>query len=229
MSVDAETRALVAEYGRLRRTKAYREFIRAQREDEQSEELDYESFAPGELPVVGAAPRSPRRILIFQKRVAVLWLRKLKLLPRDALIVEVYRRLDDEAADVLADLARWAGGPVSCCGDLDPFALHNFLELTAQLAQRGRSTRWIGIDDAWLEGAHPDAFIRMDGLELQHAAALQPMAQALAGPEAALLLGRGRKLELEGALNPGLNSINRLRRIGQLISARPRRARQSAS
>lgn len=113
------------------------------------------------------------------------------------------------------------GAPICFLGDLDPLDLTHYLTLRAGgvgSAPTALDVTYLGVGDALIAlcEAHVRSRVRplfeqvtitMTDFERRHLAALEavwPVMASVVGPRSMALLRAGRKLELEGAINPAI-------------------------
>lgn len=164
----------------------------------------------------------PRAVLITTKRYLVdAWLPGGAL--DDSMAIAVRYGLPTQVAiDAVRKLAKGWRSPLFFIGDLDPLDLSAFKAYRRGNANfrggdaRRSSMSYIGIDDEWMDlcerslkpGLTFDALlIHMATAEQEHFRVIEPLfpdMEEVIGSRAVSLLRSGRKLEIEGASNPGL-------------------------
>jgi hypothetical protein len=170
--------------------------------------------------------RSPRTrlVLLCPKTSANSWWLEVGALPGDVATFASPAPSEPRGLPLLRTLA--GGAPVAFIGDLDPPALVQFVE-TARMAAPRVHVAYAGIDDAWIEQveaglAHRRLEHLLIPLDPGERALLLKLERAidlerLVGPRCAALLRGGRKLEIEGALNPRLYGRDHFRRLMKRI------------
>jgi hypothetical protein len=158
-------------------------------------------------------PTTPSLVVLSAKRSTVDWWWEGGQVPQDIGLIHTPLPADPRSSQLVGKVLP-PKVPVAFVGDLDPFAIVQYVELrrTAPFRQR---LRFGGVDSAWLQAVRPRLRpqVPFERLRIQLSAeevrVLRMLEQAvllerLVGPEAAALLRSGFKIELEGTTNPTL-------------------------
>jgi hypothetical protein len=178
--------------------------------------------------------RTPGRVLYVTKST---WLTMCKAWPivtsRWSLITR-YGPVPAPYAEVVRrEMKRVQASELAVVGDLDPLDLTVLLSLAcgglgAEGRTRSMAVAWHGPRDEWLDGCdrarrrsgwRGEPTIDMTRFERTHWARLRALDvpwSRIVGPRAVAMLDGGRKMELEGASNPGIYGAGFERRVRRL-------------
>jgi hypothetical protein len=170
-------------------------------------------------------PRRNSFVLVCPKSQPIHWWASQKSLPRDVAVVCWPHPTDPRARPILEALI--AGSRAAAAvfvGDMDPYAIVQYVETRRVLAGADRPVLYGGIDDAWLDamerklrpGSRLERLrIRLGTHEVRLLKRLDQAMNldALVGVRCTSLLRDGYKIELEAATNPTLYD----RRHGQWV------------
>lgn len=158
-------------------------------------------------------PERPRRLILIAKEALVLRItHELGHFPKHWVVVQRKGMPGQPHVDELVSLSRRLDLPINFVGDLSPFYLHVFLNLSRLLGAGARSLRWSGISERWIglcgqlaerNGFNASiAWCDMSPIERQHFAAVKaaaPWLKEALGAEPWNLLEQGRTMSLESA------------------------------
>ena len=195
----------------VRRWRAFQRQIERSGADEYETLLPYRS--PMDLRFGGSAPA---KLFYCTKRIFVDTLDERNLIPKDWLVISRFLMPTGEAISAIRHLMRGFRLPLTFVGDLDPLDLTIFAALRAgspdfSVPARPLSVGYAGVDDVWLAlterfRTRPSPVNDQSDLEREHLAILFeliPDLEMIVGSRCLNLLKAGKKLELEGAYNPG--------------------------
>ncbi len=184
--------------------------------------------------------RASGLLVVCTKPPLVGWWKDASRLPRDVATLTAPQLTDSTAVAVLSGLCR-AGARAVFVGDLDPYALVQYIETRRLLARTaGCALLYGGVDDSWLvamdrNSSRPSGVDVRIPLSRDELALLRLLEQSvdvggIVGPRALSVLESGFKVELEGATNPSLYSARHgrwmLRRLRSLTTTQTRARRQ---